>query len=219
MPRTTAEDRMRARQAATRRYRKLGYEVIANPAGEQLPAFLRRFSPDLVAMRDDDHVVIEIKNREELKGANEFVALAIAVEQHKGWRLELIHLESRRQPVVGMDADALDRLAARTIEVRDAGLQDAALIYALSVLEELIRDIGAQHGVTGAHLSARAIVRQLAFQGVVGEDAVEVLDRAWQQRDRILHGGTADVRGDASAVTELIATCREMQTAMQLEAA
>jgi hypothetical protein len=83
---------------------------------------LQGFTPDLIATRDDDHVVLEIKCRDELKGSNEFVALATAVNQQVGWRLELLHLASRRPAVVGPDKANLDRLVARSLAAREAGL-------------------------------------------------------------------------------------------------
>jgi hypothetical protein len=40
-----------------------------------------------------------------------------------------------------------------------------------------------------------------------------------QQRNRILRGGVFDAPGDALALAELIPACREVQAAMQLQAA
>ena len=219
MLRAQHDDHQRNLRAAARQYRKQGYEVVEHPRGVRLPPFLNRFSPDLIATRDDDHVVLEIKRREELKGSNEFVALAAAVEQQAGWRLELIHLASRKPAVVGSDAAQLARLVARSLMVQDAGLHDAALIYALSVLEELIRDVAAQHRAKTYQLSTRAIVSDLVFLGVLSETAADALDRAWERRDRIMHGSMADQGSDRAAITELIQVCREVQAAMQLQAA
>ena len=154
-----------------------------------------------------------------MKGSNDFVALARAIEEQSGWRLDLIHLPSRRLAVVGADKANLDRLTERSLAVREAGLEDAALIYALSVLEGLIRDIGAQHRLRVDHLSTRAIVRDLAFIGVVDDAAVDVLDRAWDQRDRIMRGEDVAASSEAGAVLELIEACRGVQEAMELEAA
>jgi len=221
MARMKGDDRLRSLRAAAREYRRQGYTVVEHPSGDQLPPFLRAFSPALIATRDDDKVVLEAKRREELIGSNEFVALATAIAQHgNNWRLELIHLASRRPAAVGPDKANLDRLVARSLAVRDTGLQDAALLYALSVLEELIRDIGAQHRIKVSQLSTRAIVRDLAFLGVVGEDTVEALDRAWEQRERIMRGETMGASVDSDAVAALVAACRDVQGAMQqLEAA
>jgi hypothetical protein len=87
------------------------------------------------------------------------------------------------------------------------------------VLEELIRDIGAQRRIKVRQLSTRAIVHDLAFLGVVGEGAVDRLEHALEQRERIMRGASAEAYPDAAAIAALIDACREVQEAMQLEAA
>jgi hypothetical protein len=84
MVRAQKDECSRNRQTAGRRYRKLGYEVIECPGGDQLPPFLRGFSLDLIATSDDDHVVMEIKRATDLKGATEIKELAAAVSQRGG---------------------------------------------------------------------------------------------------------------------------------------
>ena len=88
------DERLRAQRRAAR-VRRLGYEVLEQPRGDALPSFLRAFAPDLVVMKDDDHAVVEIKTRESIIGSNEFVDLAKTIEDHPGWRLELISLGRR----------------------------------------------------------------------------------------------------------------------------
>ena len=104
MTRAQQDEHARNRQAAARQYRKLGYEVIECPSDDQLPPFLRGFTPNLIATRDDDRVVLEVKRRDELKGSKQFVALATAVAQQIGWRLELIHLASRKPAMADPDS-------------------------------------------------------------------------------------------------------------------
>jgi hypothetical protein len=219
MSRAQRDERSRNRQTAARQYRKLGYEVVECPSGDQLPPFLRGFSPDLIATSEADHVVLEIKRAADLKGSNELKELAAAVDQHAGWRFELIALGQSPRDVVPPSEMTLDRLTERALALYDAGLPDAALIYAASVLEELIRDAGAQHRIKGKLHATRAIVRDLAFRGVVGEEAVNALDRAWDQRNRIVHGSASDQNLDRAAVVELIRACREVQAALRLQAA
>jgi uncharacterized protein YutE (UPF0331/DUF86 family) len=219
MARTRKDERSRNRVTAARQYRKLGYEVIECPSGDQLPPFLRGFSPDLIATSDDDHVVLEIKRAADLKGCNEIKELAGAVDQRGGWRFELIALGPSPRDVVVPSETALDRLTERALALYDSGWPDAALLYAAAMLEELIRDAGAQHRIKGKLHATRAIVGDLAFRGVVGEEVADALDRAWDQRNRIVHGSTSDQHLDRASIVELIAACREVQAAMQLQAA
>src|SRR5690349_14437535 len=76
-------------------YRKQGYRVVVPVAPDALPVFLRDCQPDLIAERDDDHVVVESKPAGTLKGANDLVDLAERVAAQPGWRLELVTFRDR----------------------------------------------------------------------------------------------------------------------------
>jgi CheY-like chemotaxis protein len=217
--RTQKDERSRNRQTAARQSRKLGYEVIECPSGDQLPPFLRGFSPDLIATSDDDHVVLEIKRAADPKGSNEIKELAAAVDRRGGWRFELIALGPNPPDVVVPSETALDRLTERALALYDSGWPDTALLYAASVLEELIRDAGAQHRIKGKLHATQVIVSDLVFRGVVGEEVADALDRAWERRSRIVHGSTSDQHLDRAAIVEVIAACREVQAEMRLQAA
>jgi hypothetical protein len=86
----------KAQRRIARQYTKLGYEVIENPGPASLPSFLRGFSPDLLATKDGDHVVIEIKSSDSLRGSNELTELATIVAQRPDWRFEFVAIESSR---------------------------------------------------------------------------------------------------------------------------
>ena len=115
MPRTQTDARARNRQTAARQYRKLGYDVVECPSGDQLPPFLRGLSPDLIATSEADRVVLEIKRAADLKGSNELKELAAAVDQHTGWRFELIALGPSPRDVVPPSETTLDRLTERAL--------------------------------------------------------------------------------------------------------
>ena len=52
------------RQELRRRLETEGYRVVVEPDSEDLPPGLRGLQPDIIAMRGDENVVIEIKSRE-----------------------------------------------------------------------------------------------------------------------------------------------------------
>ena len=54
-------ERRKIREVA-REYRRAGYEVLVEPSGPQVPAFLGDYRPDLIAVGDRESVVIEVKS-------------------------------------------------------------------------------------------------------------------------------------------------------------
>jgi hypothetical protein len=213
------DEHLRAQRRAAREYRRLGYEVLEQPRGDALPSFLRAFAPDLVVMKDDDQAVVEIKTRESIIGSNEFVELAKTIEAHPGWRLELISLGRRKEAAEELSRDALERLLAAGLSAYDAGQRDVALIYLVSVLDELVRDTAVRHRVKGRDRSASAVIQELAFQGIIDGETADVMDWAWQRRHAIVHGQVEAESASQTEIAQVAAACREVQAAMRLEAA
>ncbi len=213
-------DALRTQRSVARGYRKRGYKVVEQPRGESLPSFLRGFSPDLIAMKDDDCAVVEIKTAECLRGSNEIKGLAAAVESHAGWRFELISLGTRREAAAaGLSEGGLEHLLAAALTAYDAGQRDISLIYLVSVLDELVRDAAMQHRIKGRDRSARSIIQELAFQGIIDGATADVLDRAWERRIAIAHGHPEAQSPRRDEILRLVAACRELQAAMRLLAA
>lgn len=210
------EARRRAQRQAVRGYRRQGYEVLEQPRGDALPEFLRGFAPDLVVMKGDDHAVVEIKTREEVVGANEFVGLAKAVDAHAGWRLELISLGRRRSAAEGLDEARLERLLAPAWDAFERGQRDMALIYLVSLLDELVRDAAIRHHVGGRDRAAAAVIHDLAFMGVIDDATADVLDAAWQRRNALVHGRTATEVPSRDDIARMVKACRKIRSAIGL---
>ena len=212
------DERVWTRRRVAREYRRLGYEVIEQPRGAALPPFLRGFSPDLVVMRNDDRAVVEVRTRESLIGSNEFVELAKAVEGHPGWRLELNSLGSRKPDFEELSEDGLDRLLAAGLTACHSGQRDLALIYLVSVLDELVRDAAMRHRIKGRDRSTPSVIGQLCFEGIIDEATADILEQAWKRRNAIVHGRAGTQSPDEEEMARLVAACREVQAAMRLEA-
>ena len=70
-----------APERVAQRYRDEGYQVIVRPFGEQIPPFLAGFQPDLIAIRGNEGVIVEIKiNRMDLSSDHQISRLAEIVK-------------------------------------------------------------------------------------------------------------------------------------------
>lgn len=213
------DDALRTQRSVAREYRRRGYEVIEQPRGDSLPSFLRGFVPDLIAIKDDDRAVVEIKTAESLYGSNEIKELAAAVEAHAGWRFELISLGKRSDTgSVGVSEDSLERLLDTALTTYDSGQRGLSLIYLVSLLDELVRDAALRYRIKGRDRSAGSIVAELAFQGIIDGTTADVLDQAWQRRNAIVHGRGEAVNPSRDEILQVVAACRAIQAAMQLQA-
>jgi hypothetical protein len=199
---STNGERTSRRVAAA--YRKKGYEVVL-PAGQgNLPEFLRGCGPDLIAQRDDDRVVVEIKPAGSLKGANDLVDLAERVAGQPGWRLELVTFRDR-------DPDG-DTVASEWLEQMLQGPGDNTLIsvYRLEILGFLLRGIAARAGIRAAGKVERTLAQELAFGGHIDAAILARIEAALRWRDDVMHSRSADLPPSAEQAAELERLCREV---------
>jgi len=216
---TRGDVRLNRRRSVARSYRRLGYHVVVEPRGEELPLFLRGFLPDLVVTADDDRAVILIRSRENLIGSREVVDVAAAVASHREWRFELVSTgRSVTLPVV-LSSEELDQLLAPALSDNTAGRQDVALIYLVSLLDELVHDAVVWHDIRGRDRSARALIGELSFLGVIEDATADVLEQAWDWRNRIVHGRSASPGPSREDVRRVMDACRELAAATKLQAA
>jgi hypothetical protein len=213
------DEAARTRRSLAREYRRLGYEVLEQPDGDGLPEFLRGFSPDLVVMKEGDCAVVVIKTREEVIGSNELVELAATVDAQPGWRLEFLSLGRQKAAAAGPSEQGLEGLMASALAVYDAGERNLALISLVSVAEELLRDVALEQRIRTRDQDARTIIAALEFEGLIDEATTSVLERAWERRNELVHGGAAVVSPSREEVRQIMDACREVLAARRLQAA
>ncbi len=89
------EDHHSALRRVADEYEDQGYRVTVRPTAHERPDFLASFASDLIAVRADEQVVVEVATRDSLIGDGRLVALASAIEAEPGWRLDLIVVTPR----------------------------------------------------------------------------------------------------------------------------
>ncbi|MBV8122374.1 MAG: hypothetical protein JO081_20840 [Alphaproteobacteria bacterium] len=73
-------------------YAQQGYQVSVAPPPRELPEFLRTLAPDIIARRDGENIVIELKTSS--PASSEAVQrLATALEHRAGWKLQVVYVD------------------------------------------------------------------------------------------------------------------------------
>jgi hypothetical protein len=162
-------------------YRKQGYRVIAPPLPDALPQFLHDCQPDLIAEREDDHVVVEVKAAGSLKGANDLVELAERVATQPGWRLELVTFKDKDPDAAVMSPQWLRQILEPTNEALTCA-------YRIEVVGFLLRGIALRAGQGVRDKPAVALAYELAFGGHLGEALVQRIDDAFRWQADLFRG-------------------------------
>lgn len=208
MPTDTVIEKKRRRVAAD--YRRQGYRVTQPEVGSTVPPFLHDCRPDLIAERDDDRVVIEIKRSDKLRGSNDLEELAARVTAQPGWRLELIALgtDGDEAEIVSRP-DWLENMLRRPDLAGDPGHAYFHVVYLGQVLEFLIRGVALLNRIETRDKRATRIARELVFQGVLGQPTLDRIEGALAYRNTLLHEW-GPPRHQTEQVAEMTALCRDI---------
>jgi transcriptional regulator with AAA-type ATPase domain len=188
-----------------REYTNKGYKVAVRPRGLSLPQFLRDFEPDIVAEKQGDRVVIEVKSQESLRKTSKITSLASAIETQPKWRLELVVTNPRRgldvetATVILSSNEIVERLqsAEKLLEI---GQLTAAFLFAWIVLEAKMRRILQLERRASEEMSSIGTLKTVYSLGHIDRDGYDFLSSCYNKRSQFLHG--FEVGGVESAVVK-----------------
>ena len=189
--RTEQLERSRLLELVTE-YRQKGYEVLLSPKPEELPDFLRSYRPDMIVSRGEEKVVIEVKSRPSIASAQYLRGLAQAVEEHPGWRVELVMtnpedaLYSAKVEGSLQEHEIRSQLpVARELTVHHP---ESAILYAWSLAEATLRLLVNKEGLDLQRPEPLRLLKQLATEGVISKAEYQSLMNAFGLRNAIAHG-------------------------------
>jgi uncharacterized protein YutE (UPF0331/DUF86 family) len=174
-------------------YRDKGYEISFQPNPEDLPDFLKNYRPDMIARRGDEAVIIEVKSRSSLNSSSQYLRnLAQAVEQHPGWRFELVMTNpedatySQRAEGSLQETEIESRLqVARQLATQHP---EPAILYSWSLAEATLRLVAENEGLSLQRFDPLYLVKKLATEGVISKSEYQLLMNTLSLRNSIAHG-------------------------------
>ena len=214
MPTPTANlERDRLLQLAEE-YRNKGYEISFHPNPEDLPDFLKNYRPDMIVRRGDEAVIIEVKSRRSLNSSRQYLQnLAQSVEQHPGWRFELVMTNPEDAAYSPKAESSLQQpeIETRLQVARQLATQhpESAILYSWSLVEATLRLVAEHEELSLQRLDSLYLVKQLVTEGVISRPEYHLLMDALSLRNAIAHGFKATQITQGS-VNELIDVAEQL---------
>lgn len=197
------EKKLIAKTAA--KYRSRGYEVEENCPLEFLPDF----RADLVARKDDDVRVIEVKSRTSLALTPKLNELAEILYSKPGWSYDLLLVgePEKLEAPEGAQPFAEEEIRQRLAEAKAVlakGSDEAAYLLVWSSCEAAIRNLIETAEISITRVTTAAYVLDMAvMHGIISREDHDYLTDMMKYRNAIAHG--FDVNGFSDdKVTELI---------------
>jgi uncharacterized protein YutE (UPF0331/DUF86 family) len=195
-------------------YAQRGYRLVLEPRPDQLPAFLRPFSVNLIASNDSEHIALIVRKAPELQSP-EVTQLADAVAAQPGWRLELLVVNppaAEEVPVYGdLVPDAqVETLLENAAALNHARQTEAAAMLVWSAAEAILRKLARARTTDAERRGSSYVLKKLYADGILDPSSYAILERVLQFRNAFAHGFAARVRPET--IDELIAEVSRLRT-------
>lgn len=196
-----------------REYQRKGYLVLVDPDASSLPPFFAGYRPDLVVSKGSEHVAIEVKSRPTLRADKELQSIAEKIEQHAGWRLELVVVATRddeetaKNVITPFETDQRLRTAEQLAEKRQF---EFAILLSWTAAEAVLRQMAEAAHLKINKVQTAYLVKLLYSNGLLEEDDYQVLERCRRMRNRITHGFETCSSSIASTTTEFLDVVRRL---------
>jgi uncharacterized protein YutE (UPF0331/DUF86 family) len=184
-----------------------GYDVFVHPGRQMVPPFLGTYIPDVIALRDDKNLVIEIKHR---NGRSEDVLqeLARRFEGQSGWEFRVVWVNpSETQDE--LTVQSRETIAKRLKEISKllgAGFVESAMLMSWAAFEAIGRKLMAKE--FSRPQTPGRLIQVLAKEGHITPDESDILRQLADTRNRFIHGEltVAASRSDVESFIKIISS-------------
>lgn len=190
----TQQAHSRFEELVAKRYREAGYEIILEPSPTMIPFDVGGYHPDILARKDGQNVIIEVKSNSDAGASYERLRDVIEeTRRHESWRFVLV--TERDLAGVGLPDDP-DQPAREEIQkgMRNAdklisiGEQEAAFLLLWIAFEQTIRKLLIEAGLPLERLAPAIMIRQLYSEGVLSIAQFDVARSCLETRNLVVHG-------------------------------
>lgn len=170
------------------KYRQLGYKVTVSPPSKELPRFLSRFKPDIVAEGPDESVVIEATSSGKERGAAYWKELSRVVQRQPRWRLELVADASKRRMRQTMTKELAKKRLVEGQRLAEQGMLAASLLITWSAVEAAMRLAAKRYEIDLPDQRPAVVISRLYTDGVLERQEYDFLVDAFGVRNAVAHG-------------------------------
>ncbi|GGF07474.1 hypothetical protein [Hymenobacter cavernae] len=179
-------------QALASEYQRNGYQVHIEPSNTAFPFDLAGYTPDLLAEKGDEHLLIEVKNSTTPVSISRFRDLIENVKQQPGWRFILVNTLPENEPVrLPQEPLSWQDITARITQAKrlhETGESAAAILLFWPALEALLRRHAENVGLPIEHLSVRALLDYLYSEAELSFEQFEAAKKLLPHRNQLAHG-------------------------------
>ncbi len=184
-------------------YKSKGYEVIIEPKNSTIPSFIRNFQPDLIALSDNDNVVIEVKSSDSKTDFKLLEELANIVNSKDNWRFELVFTNPKNRLNIENELVVIDlvKIKNRIIECEsliNSNSYDSAFLIGWATLEAAIRMrlTSLNEKEIDVKKPPLHLIKNLFSYGIINQSLLRKIEVLNQYRNKLIHGFEVKITKD-----------------------
>jgi uncharacterized protein YutE (UPF0331/DUF86 family) len=179
-----------------------GYDVVREPSRGMLPAFLGDYSPDLIALKTDRKVAIEVSSGKQNGGPN-LESIAKLFKGHDDWEFRVIWLSlGDKSPAPKIQGkQSIMASFAQCKELAKEGHHAAAMLLSWATLEAIGRNLMATE-LERPQTPGR-VIQLMAQDGIATPNEAERLRSLVNLRNSLVHG-ELDAQINAEQTAEML---------------
>ena len=179
-----------------------GYKVSIEPSSSDLPFDLGSYRPNLIATRDNEGLIFEVKTTSNRLSIDRFQSIAEQIATHDGWRFLLITLDDTSEsilPTTEQDLPSWEELKTRlsSLEtlIQDSFLEPS-ILFLSSILEASLRKRAIDRDIPVWRLPEKNLLNHLFSSGEISISDFDIFKKCLDIRNKVAHGLATSIDPD-----------------------
>jgi Holliday junction resolvase len=195
-----------------------GFKVFINPPERAIPFDLAGYHPDILATRENERLIVEVKRSEKGTSVDQYVEVARLVRDHPGWRFLLVPSDTVEEEGV-IERKGLPDWTTLVEQSRVAGRLISNQLYAASFLaswagvEGTLRRVAQDEAIPVEVFSVRPLIKHLYSFGILSILQLRELEALEPVRNEVAHGFVVrEIAGPALRLYQLFVQLLELRS-------
>jgi hypothetical protein len=171
-----------------------GYKVSIEPSSSDLPFDLGSYRPNLIATKDNEGLILEIKTTSNRLSIDRFQSIAEQISTHNGWRFLLITLDDTSESILPsseQDLPSWEELKTRLSSLETLiqnSFFEPSLLFLSSILEATLRKRAIDRNIPIWRLPEKNLLNHLFSSGEISMSDFDIFKKCLELRNKVAHG-------------------------------
>ena len=189
-------------QSLAEKYRSNGYTVEIEPDLNHIPFNLNGYRPDMIAIKEDTKLIIEVKLKIQRVSVEYLQAIAQLISEHQGWRFVVVtpdDVENGCFLNTQENYPTWSELSKKVTQIPliiDSIGNAASLVYIWGLVEVVLRRYAVDSSIPVENFPFTRMAKHLYSIGELSIDELNLLLTIYTSRNKVAHGYNTEITRD-----------------------